>query len=165
MCLDLTLKIWSLVNQGFFLATDSVLHFWSYFSSWCCSPPFLEVVHSWAHCAWVSTWQCVYAVALVGPMYAWRRNACLYLWCSAWCLWYLSHLENHSSRVACDGEGTSCFTWFVLGKVGYFAHNMLGKGWYYPCIVSTEDALRFNSKGLGHSLCSHSKVISYHWVW
>ena len=73
-------------------------------------------------------------------------------------------MENHPSRVAFDGEDTSCFTRFVLGEVGYFAHNMLGKVWGYSCIVGLEGALRFSSKGLGHSLCSHSKVIGYHWL-
>ena len=66
--------------------------------------------------------------------------------------------------MAFDGEGTSCFTWFVRGKVGYFAHNMLGKGWGYSCIVGMEGALCFSSKVLGLSLCGHSKVIGYHWL-
>ena len=52
----------------------------------------------------------------------------------------------------------------VRGKVGYFAHNTLGTGWGYPCIVSMEGAHRFSSKGLGNSLCSHSKMIGYHWL-
>ena len=53
---------------------------------------------------------------------------------------------------------------FVMGKVGYFACSILGKGWGYPCIVSMEGALHFSSKGLGNSLCGHSKMIGYHWL-
>ena len=51
-----------------------------------------------------------------------------------------------------------------LGEVGYFVHNTLGKGWGYLCIVGMEGALHFSSKGMGHSRCSHSKVIGYHWL-
>ena len=50
---------------------------------------------------------------------------------------------------------------FVLGKVGYFAHNTLGKGWGYPYTVSMEGALCFNRKGLGSGLCGHKKMIGY----
>ena len=82
--------------------------------------------------------------------------------CSALCLGYSSRMENHPSQVACVREDTSCFIWFVLGKVGNFAHNTLGKGWGYPCIVSMkEGALCFSSKGLGVSFGGHSKVSGY----
>ena len=37
-------------------------------------------------------------------------------------------MVNHPSQVAFDGEDTSCFTRFVLGKVGYFSHNTLRVG-------------------------------------
>ena len=50
---------------------------------------------------------------------------------------------------------------FVLGKVGYFAHNTLGKGQVYPCIVSMEGALCLSGKGVGNSLCGHSKMIGH----
>ena len=52
--------------------------------------------------------------------------------------------------------------YFVQGKVGYFAHNMLGMGWGYPCIVSMkEGALHFSIKGVGLSFGGHSKVSCY----
>ena len=50
----------------------------------------------------------------------------------------------------------------VQGKVGYFAHNTLGMGWGYPCIVILEGALCFSSKGLGNRLCGRIKMIGYH---
>ena len=51
---------------------------------------------------------------------------------------------------------------FVQRKVGYFAHNTLGTGWGYPCIVSTkEGALNFSIKGLGVSLGGLSKISGY----
>ena len=53
--------------------------------------------------------------------------------------------------------------YFVQGKAGYFAHNMLGTGWGYPCIVSLkEGALCFSIQGLGVSLGGHGKVSGYH---
>ena len=54
--------------------------------------------------------------------------------------------------------------YFVQGKVGYFAPNMLGTGWGYLCIVSMEGALCFSSKGLGNSHYGHNKMIGYHWL-
>ena len=111
-------KFWNLLDQGFFPVTDSVCRFWSSFLPWCCPPPFLEVVHSWAHCAWVSTWQCVYAEALVGPMYALNEKCIVESWCCAWCLWYSSRMVNHQSRVAFDGEDTSCLYLLVLREGG-----------------------------------------------
>ena len=54
--------------------------------------------------------------------------------------------------------------YFVQGKAGYFAHNTLSKVWGYACIVGMEGALRFSSRGLGHGLCSSSKVVGYLWL-
>ena len=52
---------------------------------------------------------------------------------------------------------------FVQGKVGYFAQNMLGTVWGYPCIVSMkEGALCFIINGLGVSGGCYSKVSGYH---
>ena len=51
---------------------------------------------------------------------------------------------------------------FVQGRVGCFAHNTLGTGWGYLCIVSTkEGALHFNIRGLGMSFGGQSKVSGY----
>ena len=82
-------KFWSSLDQGFFPVTDSVRRFWSSFLPWCCPPPFLEVVHSWAYCAWVSTKQSVYVVVRIDPMYAWKKfmvnkMQCMMLWVLQW---------------------------------------------------------------------------------
>ena len=50
----------------------------------------------------------------------------------------------------------------MQGKVGYLAHNTLGMGWGYLCIMSMkEGALYFSIKGLGVSFGGHSKVNGY----
>ena len=52
--------------------------------------------------------------------------------------------------MACVGEDTSCFTRFVLGKVGYFAHNSVLSLLGYPCTVLMElSALSVDIRGVG----------------
>ena len=113
-------KFWSSLDQGFFPVTESVCHFWSSFLPWCCPPPFLEVVHSWAHCAWVSTWQCVYAMAWLSPMYAWKEmHVVLVMLCMMpWVLKLIRELIRLSGIcwrgfhlyliILCKGSGILC---------------------------------------------------------
>ena len=80
------------------------------------SPPFLEVVHSWAHCAWVSTEQSAYVLVLIDPMYA-RKSM------------YGKQDAVHEALDTQVDQKTNRVEWHLLEKISPISDHLVQGKW------------------------------------